>query len=151
MNTYQKVHESNRIEGIGRDPLQAEIVEFERFFNLGEVTISDLVDFVGVYQPDAMFRVKEGMNVRVGSYYPPAGGPEIQDELFEIVDAANNKLWTPWEIHTEYESLHPFTDGNGRSGRMLWYWTMRKNTSLANLGFLHAFYYQTLQNYQDVM
>lgn len=46
----------------------------------------------------------------------------------------------PWEVHIAYEMLHPFTDGNGRSGRMLWAWQMRNFP----LDFLHTFYYQTL-------
>ena len=44
------------------------------------------------------------------------------------------------ETHVRYELLHPFLDGNGRSGRALWLWLMGQ----APLGFLHTFYYQTL-------
>ena len=40
-------------------------------------------------------------------------------------------------------SNHPFTDGNGRSGRALWLWQMNNH---APFGFLHTFYYQTLEN-----
>jgi len=45
-----------------------------------------------------------------------------------------------FEVHLDYEHLHPFTDGNGRSARMLWAWQMREFP----LGFLHTFYYQAL-------
>ena len=49
-----------------------------------------------------------------------------------------------WQTHNDYENLHPFTDGNGRSGRMLWAWQMRNDDDAMARGFLHTFYYQTL-------
>ena len=53
---------------------------------------------------------------------------------------------TPYDIHRRYETLHPFMDGNGRSGRILWAWQMIHHDIRPglSLGFLHAFYYQTL-------
>ena len=76
---------------------------------------------------------------------PPKGGEHILAQLQALVTAINAEKVSPWEAHVQYETLHPFTDGNGRSGRVLWYWMMR-NTSRVDLGFLHAFYYQTLNN-----
>ena len=146
MNTYEKVKESNWIEGITRDPTPDEIAEHERFLSLEYVSIEDLVKFVQVYEPEAQLRNRSGLDVEVGNYFPPAGGPEIPRDLTAILDAANGKLWTPWEIHVDYESLHPFTDGNGRSGRVLWWWTMRLHKTANDLGFLHWFYYQTLRS-----
>ncbi len=147
MNVVEIVMESNRIEGIARSPTKAEIDEHERFVALETVTLTDLITFVFIYQPDARLRDQDGLNVRVGSYYPPRGGPHIRERTTELLHRANHVPELAWDIHVAYETLHPFTDGNGRSGRALWYWCMRKNEkhTMASLGFLHAFYYQTLR------
>ena len=144
MNITDKVRESNRIEGILRDPTIGEVEEHARFMTLESVTITELERFVSVYQPSAKLRSLPGFDVRVGSHVPPRGGPHIVEQLQALLDDANAERFTPWAIHLQYETLHPFMDGNGRSGRMLWYWSMIANP-LAELGFLHAFYYQTLQ------
>lgn len=132
------ITESNKIEGIIRAPSDSEVKEFFRFLYLESVTIKDLVQFVSVYQPDAVLRDKVGMNVRVGRYLPPAGAPGIRKKLQKILDEIG---YSAYQTHCKYESLHPFTDGNGRSGRMLWLYCMG---GFAPLGFLHTFYYQTL-------
>lgn len=143
------IRESNKIEGIDRDPTSAEIKEFKRFMTLSQVTVEDLEQFIRVYQPDAMLRDRpEVPGVRVGNHIAPKSGTHIRRELGNILFHACEFKDTgsgsghPFDTHIKYETLHPFTDGNGRSGRMLWAWQMGWNG--LSLGFLHRFYYQTL-------
>lgn len=135
------VRESNRIEGILREPTDAEVEECVRFLALKQVAISDLKRFVSVYQPDAVLRDKNTLNVRVGNHIAPMGGRQLVLDLTNLLGGLERDRASAYRTHREYERLHPFTDGNGRSGRMLWLWQMRD----APLGFLHHWYYQALE------
>ena len=144
INALSFIRESNRIEGINRRPIEKELIEYYRFMELPLITIADLVQFVKVYQPDALLRDHSKVsNVRIGNDIAPYSGVSIRIELDNIIHKANKRYKKDaFDIHSQYETLHPFTDGNGRSGRMLWLWTMRR----APLGFLHHWYYQSLEN-----
>ena len=138
------VRESNRIEGIHKINIEREIEAHEIFLRLDRISIGDLCVLVEELQPGAVPRFTQGRDVRVGSYLPPKGGPRVMEALQDIVDKANRRHCPAYDLHIEYEKLHPFTDGNGRSGRALWLWSMG-GLEKAPLGFLHHFYYQTLQ------
>lgn len=138
------IRESNRIEGINRGPTQDEIDAHSTFFKLDRVSVFDLEMFVRACA-GAPLRIRRGMDVRVGNHFPPPGGPHIADELGKLLATANTEHADPYLVHVEYETLHPFMDGNGRSGRALWAWMMlRSGNRMSGLGFLHAWYYQSL-------
>jgi len=135
------VAESNRIEGIHGMPPTSDIEAHKAFLALDTVCWQDVEIFVSEIQPGAVLRDQAGLDVFVGQHIPPAGGHEIKRRLDEMLNNIN--IADPFYFHCDYECLHPFTDGNGRSGRLLWLYRMG-GIDKTPLGFLHHFYYQTL-------
>lgn len=148
------VKESNRIERI-KGASTAEVQAHLRLLNAGRMTTKALEDFVAVVQPNARLRRRNGSNVVIADQAtgavirrPPPGGQAITRALTQLVKAVNGAVLTPYEAHCEFETLHPFTDGNGRAGRALWLWQVLRNEPLRDpfgLSFLHRFYYDALQ------
>ena len=133
------VRESNKIEGIIRPPTEDELAAHDRLLRLDKITVGDMEAFVKLVQPDAILRRSVGLNVRVGSHVPPPGGPDIERSLENLLSNTDGRH--PFGVHCEYEALHPFTGGNGRSGRALWLWAMnrkREGPRARTLGFLHT-------------
>ena len=147
------VTESNAIEGIRRTPTDDELDVSRNFIELPQINAIDLQNFVRVCAgPKALLREKPGMDVMVGPHRPPPGGLSVRAQLSQIVNDVNNTQTDarhrhPYAVHHRYETLHPFMDGNGRSGRILWAWQMLHEEIQPGLrlGFLHAWYYQSLQ------
>jgi hypothetical protein len=139
------IRESNAIEGILRDPTEAEIAAHEKLLALPKLELGDVIEFQAVIAPGKPIRAAAGMNVRVGNHIAPPGGPLIVDELRRIIDEVNISR-DPWGCHVRLELTHPFLDGNGRTGRAIWAWQM---THLGRdpfaLPFLHRAYYQALE------
>ena len=136
------IAEWKRFEGISGAP---KMEPSYAFLTLDEPSLEDLCEFVRG-EAGAELRTEANMNVIVGNHRPPPGGPGIAIELRKLIRLAIDNDATPFDIHRRYETLHPFMDGNGRSGRILWAWQMIEHNIRPglSLGFLHAFYYQTL-------
>jgi len=140
------VRESNLIEGIHRTPSRRELAAHVFLCMEPELTVSGLCQFVKAVQPNARLRVSAGVNVTVGKHIPPPGGQGILYALDEIVARVNAGA-DPVAVHHDYETLHPFTDGNGRSGRAIW---MRQLGPRALVNrFLTEWYYKSLERGRD--
>jgi len=59
-------------------------------------------------------------------YTPPQDPKEIEDLMSNLEGFINSSDWSDWDplvkmavIHHQFESIHPFYDGNGRTGRII--------------------------------
>jgi Fic family protein len=75
-------------------------------------------------------RLREGQNWIGGNDYNPCGaefvppppedvGPLLQDLSLAIADETHPPLVQAAMVHAQFETIHPFDDGNGRVGRAL--------------------------------
>lgn len=137
------VLESNRIERIDVvSPADREA--HTGLWSQRNLITGDVIEFVRAVA-GSQLRDRAGMDVFITGvdFTPPPGGSGIVNRLADLLDELPHA--DPYRWHVDYESLHPFTDGNGRSGRALWAWQMmHRGDNPFWLGFLHAFYYQSL-------
>lgn len=143
--------ESNRIEGI--DDQEADALHstaLRVFLDRDDLKVIDVRDFVATIAPQARLRDRLGLNVAIRAagkvvYRPPQSGAHITGRLEELLEQVTRAELQPAEAHAAYEALHPFTDGNGRSGRAVWAWHKERiGQEPFSLPFLHRWYYESL-------
>ena len=138
------IKDSLQIEGINRSPSKKEIEATIKFIDEA-LTLDSVCKLQAVYAPGKPLRDKKWMNVRIGNYSPQEGGESIKIELSRILEIKD-----PYHNHMEFETLHPFMDGNGRTGRSIWVKLMLESSrDPFSLSFLHRFYYQTLASHDE--
>ena len=124
---------SNRIESVfSEDALEDAIKAWEYTCSLDKLEPSDVVDIhqmlMGRIDPEIAGKYRS-YAIRIGWEVKPFPGMEaFERKLKQICDVMNDKTVggdlekLTKEMHIEYEDLHCFGDGNGRSGRILYNW-----------------------------
>jgi len=94
------------------------------------------------------------IQVYVGNHIPPSG--EIMQAEIYGWGMDMIQRWQelePKDMHVRFEKIHPFVDGNGRTGRMLmWlheYWLGREPTLIRSNEADRHYYYQWFREAQD--
>jgi len=133
--------ESNRIEGITNAEANERMFEkLEAFLKFKELTAVRVCGF----NEWGVLRRNAGMDVRIGGRSCLPGGDSLKHHFALIIHTLRER--SAFVNHVEFERLHPFTDGNGRTGRAIWLWQMvNQNGYDLSLGFLNKWYYQSLE------
>lgn len=125
-------------DGKTTDPQTKEVLRYRKALRHGfetikerSFTISILREVCSILRNESVDFRQSGQDVFIGNprtrkirYAPPHGGPLIQEKLANLESyLADTKGPDPLIRmavgHYQFEAIHPFTDGNGRTGRIL--------------------------------
>ena len=93
------------------------------------------------------------MRVRVGQFVPPPPA-DVSGLMFELLEWWNNKarglspVLSSAIVHYRFEAIHPFGDGNGRTGRALALWELyRRGFDSHHIFAVDEFYWENRPQY----
>lgn len=123
------IHESNLIEGFNDEIAdQLSLIAWERLKDYSLLSAHNILKthrLITVDQDDMPSRLLGNLrdyNVIVGGR-PGAPYPILTSLMNAwINDMIDYRYKDPKEMHIRFEKIHPFADGNGRTGRMLMWW-----------------------------
>ena len=97
------------------------------------------------------------IGVQVGGYMPP-GPAEVSGLMFEFLDWWNKKaeeispVLSSAILHYRFEAIHPFADGNGRTGRALALWELyRRGFDTHHIFSVDEYYWEDRPRYYTAL
>jgi Fic family protein len=129
----------------------------EKNATLKTVTHDHLFDLHRILAGEVMDQGEAGryrsIRVRVGRYVPPA--PEdVSGLMFELLDWWNHRatavspVLSSAILHYRFEAIHPFADGNGRTGRALALWELyRRGFDTHHIFSVDEYYWEDRPRY----
>lgn len=98
------------------------VIRHEQLFELHRLLADEVMDqgSAGCYR---------SINVQVGKHFPPSH-EDVSPLMFELLEwwntesAALSPILSSAILHYRFEDIHPFADGNGRTGRALALWDL---------------------------
>ncbi|MGA3267205.1 MAG: Fic family protein [Verrucomicrobiota bacterium] len=125
---------------------QRKTISHEEILGLHKIVAGDVMDqgTAGRYRT---------MAVRVGRYVPPPPG-DVSGLMFELLAWWNKEavkmspVLSSAIVHYRFESIHPFADGNGRTGRALALWELyRRRFDTHHIFSVDEFYWENRPRY----
>jgi len=121
------------------------------------LTHEDVLRLHGIIAGEVMDQGEAGryrtLRVRVGAYVPPPPG-KVSGLMFEFLEwwnkdsTALSPVLSSAIVHYRFEAIHPFADGNGRTGRALALWELyRRGFDSHHIFSVDEFYWEDRPRY----
>ncbi len=125
---------------------ELDVIRHEHIFELHRILAEEVMDqgTAGCYRT---------IGVQVGNHMPPAAN-DVSPLMFELLDWWNkdanrlSPILSSAILHYRFEHIHPFADGNGRTGRALSLWELyRRDFDSHHIFSVDEYYWEDRPGY----